>query len=445
MTLIRSDLPRPAPKLLEQLVCPHCWERYSIEEVVWVSEHAELRGDTLLGPDFSRRFLPSRFSPEGDAIDAKGKVCTQLACPQCHLPLPRSLLNTAPLFVSVLGTPGSGKSCFLTSAMWKLRETLPHKFAVAFTDADLVANQVLVEAEESLFLNPEPDDLLWLGGLVRKTGNQTGNTALYDSVMYGAHTVSYIRPFMFTVSPMDQHPSAERGMVRGRVLCLYDNAGEHFLPGEDTAATPVTRHLAISRVVLFLYDPTQDPRFRDACQRAGRKPPKNERDKIFRQETTLNEAAARARKHAGLAGGAAVDRLLIVVVSKYDAWAPLLDMADGGEPWRSPSAGGLAGLDVDKIEQRSAALEQLLMRLSPEIVSAAKGFASDIVFIPASAVGETTEIDPANGNLCIRPRNVAPVGVSVPFLYALYRTVPGLIPRLKRKRSTLDRRPGRQH
>ena len=50
-----------------------------------------------------------------------------------------------------------------------------------------------------------------------------------------------------------------------RALGLYDNAGEHFLPGRDTLGSPVTRHLARSRVLFFLFDPTQDPRFRKAC------------------------------------------------------------------------------------------------------------------------------------------------------------------------------------
>ena len=104
------------------------------------------------------------------------------------------------------------------------------------------------------------------------------------------------------------------------------------------------------------------------------------------------------------------------------------------EPWRSPPAGGIAGLDVDRIEERSAILRKLLTRLSPEIVSAAEGLAPEVIYVPSSALGAATEIDPATGNLGIRPRRVSPVGVTVPFLYALYRTAPGLIPHLKRKR-----------
>lgn len=425
-------IPSTESRLLNQIVCPHCWERCPLDEIVWVAEHVELQGDPKLGPEHARRFLPSRFSPEGDAIDAKGRVCHQLACPRCHLPLPRSLLEHEPLFFSVLGTPGSGKSYFLTSAMWKLREILPHRFGVAYTDADPAINQSLVSAEETLFLNADPDKLVWLGGLIEKT-DAAGNK-LYNSVSYGTHAVSYLRPYLFTLHPMEHHPSVPRGLARGRTLCLYDNAGEHFLPGQDTAASPVTRHLALSRAILFLYDPTQDPRFRDACLRLGISPPKVERDRLYRQETTLNEAAARVKKHAGLAGGAKNDRLLVVVVTKFDTWAPLLGTDHSDDPWRAPAGGGVAGFDVERVEALSGILRRLLFRVCPEIVGAAEGFAQNVVYLPVSALGEATEIDRSTNLLGIRPSKVAPVGVAVPFLYALHRTAPGLIPRLRRTR-----------
>ena len=36
-----------------------------------------------------------------------------------------------------------------------------------------------------------------------------------------------------------------------RLLVLYDNAGEHFLPGADQATRPVTRHLGRSEAIVF--------------------------------------------------------------------------------------------------------------------------------------------------------------------------------------------------
>ena len=60
-----------ALKLLNQVTCPHCWERFAPEQVLWVSEHIDLLGDPLLGPEQQQRFLPSRFTIDGDAIDAE--------------------------------------------------------------------------------------------------------------------------------------------------------------------------------------------------------------------------------------------------------------------------------------------------------------------------------------------------------------------------------------
>ena len=418
-------------RLLSHIVCPHCWERYLADEVLWIAEHAELRGDDKLGPDAPRRFLPTRFTPEGDAIDSKGRTCHGLACARCHLGIPRPITELEPLFISVLGTPGSGKSYFLTTAMWKLREILPSRFGVAIADAEPAGNQSLVDAEEKLFLNADPDKLVWLGSLIDKTDAAGADQKLYNGVSYGTHAVTYLRPYLFTIRRMP-NSAAESWSGSGRTLCLYDNAGEHFLPGQDTAAMPVARHLALSRALLFLYDPTQDPRFRDACVRAGLSVPKVERDRLYRQETTLNEAASRVRKYAGLAGGVSGDRMLIVVVSKYDTWAPLLDLSNGGDPWRTSSS-GVGVLDVERITARSAALRRLLTKLCPEILGAAEGFASDVTYLPVSSLGGLTETDPATGKLGIRPRNVAPVGVTVPFLYALHRAAPGLIPRIRRK------------
>src|SRR5579875_1968147 len=252
-------------RLLNRATCPHCWETFPPEQVLWISEHVELLGDPMLGPEQQQRFLPSRFTVDGDAIDAQGMTCRSLACPYCHLSIPRAMLEMEPLFFSILGGPASGKSYFLTTLTWQLRQVLPLHFHVAFTDADPTANRILNAWEESLFLNPDEDRLIPLGHLIRKTELQG---ELYDTVAHGQQTVTYPRPFLFTIRPQKGHLHADSPRL-ARMLCLYDNAGEHFQPGQDTASSPVTRHLARSRAVLFLFDPTQDPRFRTACRSSG--------------------------------------------------------------------------------------------------------------------------------------------------------------------------------
>jgi hypothetical protein len=44
-----------------------------------------------------------------------------------------------------------------------------------------------------------------------------------------------------------------------------------------------------------------------------------------------------------------------------------------------------------------------------------------------SALGRGPEVDSTSGLLTIRPRDVAPMWAEVPMLYALHRSVPGLI------------------
>ncbi len=418
-------------KLLPQVTCPHCWERFSPEQVLWISEHLDLLGDPFLGPESQQRFLPSRYTLEGDAVDPKGMTCRTMACPRCHLPIPRAMMEMEPLFVSILGAPASGKSYFLTAMTWQLRRTLPIQFKVGFTDADPASNRSLNDCEESLFLNPDQAEVIPLGGLIRKTELQG---ELYDTVTYGQQTVNYPRPFLFAMQPQDGHPGGDPEKA-ARMLCLYDNAGEHFQPGQDSSSSPVTRHLARSQAILFLFDPTQDLRFRTLCRGGDAGETSQRAARLSRQETILNEAAARIRRHAGLSQNARFESPLIVVLSKLDEWAHLLD-DDGGEdePWRAQ--GNLTGVDVERIERRSAVLRALLMQHCPELVAAVQSFAKDVTYIAVSSLGARVEIDPQTGLPGIRPRDIRPRWVTVPLLFAVSRVLPALVPRLIRRVKT---------
>ena len=245
-----------ALKLLSQVTCPHCWERFAPEQVLWISEHVDLLGDPLLGPEQQQRFLPSRFTIDGDAIDSKGMTCRTLACPQCHLPIPRAMLEMEPLFVSILGAPASGKSYLLTAMTWQLRQVLPRDFKVAFTDADLASNRALNECEESLFLHSDESALVPLGSLIRKTELQG---ELYDTVAYGQQTVSYPRPFLFTMQPREDHPGGA-GMTPARMLCAsVIAAGEHLASGQVTTCSRCQRLASVPTGILFTFRPDSRP------------------------------------------------------------------------------------------------------------------------------------------------------------------------------------------
>lgn len=409
--------------LQAKVTCPHCWHHFSPEDVLWVSQHPDLLGDVRLGAEQQQRFLPTRFSIEGDAIDSQGFACQSLACPECHLPLPRALLELPPLFISILGAPASGKSYFLASMTWQLRQTLAQHFSISFGDADPTANRSLNEYEELLFLNSNQDQLT----AIRKTELQGD---LYDTVLYGEQTVSYPRPFVFSLKPLPNHRNFAAMARLSRALCLYDNAGEHFLPGQDTASSPVTRHLARSKVLLFLFDPTQDPRFRRECAEKTNDPQMLGVARTTRQETVLAEAADRVRRFGGLGQSEQHSAPLIVVVTKFDAWSQLMGIQrlDLARALKTDHNSGASALDLGRVEELSSRVRSMLWQFSPEIVSAAEGFAKQVLFIPVSALGCSPELDARTGMLGVRPGSVAPMWAEVPLLYALCRWMKGLIP-----------------
>ena len=121
-------------------------------------------------------------------------------------------METEPLFISILGGPGSGKSYFLTAMTWQLRQLLPPHFRLTFTDADPESNRVLNECEESLFLNHVESEVVPLADLIRKTELQG---ELYDTVAFGQQTITYPRPFLFTMQPQEGHPGGTRRGWRG--------------------------------------------------------------------------------------------------------------------------------------------------------------------------------------------------------------------------------------
>ena len=382
--------------LRRQMDCPHCWHTFSPNEMMWITAHPELRGDSLLGEDAQQRFVPSRFNADCHAIDVKGVVCRKLACPNCHLGLSRAM---------------------------KLRQRLASEFRLSFADADPEANQILSDYEEALFLNSQDDKLVAL----RKTEKEGD---LYESVRFGERTMWYPRPFVFAVQPRPDHPENRRLRRLSRAVCLYDNAGEHFLPGGELPHSPATQHLTLSRALLFLFDPTQNPRFREACRGHSDDPQLEQRQWVHRQDQVLLEAAHRIRTAAGLPQNARDKRPLIVVVTKYDAWWSLAKFEPLESDWviRSHSS-GVCGLHVERLLRVSQKMRVILMKHAPELVAAAEGFSEDVTYIPVSALGRGPERD-ADGALGVRPQDINPMWAEVPMLYALHRTVPGLVAKI---------------
>lgn len=432
-----------ASPLRSKAICPHCWTEFDSADVLWIAAHAELRGDLRLGPDEMMRFLPSAFSLDGCALDPRDAECRELACPRCHLRIPREILEVEPLFVSILGTPSAGKSYYLAALTWQLRQLLPRIFHLRFGDADPAANVTLLDYEKQLFVHPHPERLIPLADLIQKTA-ATGD--LYDLVAFGDHVVRYLRPFLFNLQLREEHVLAPRAKALARLLCLYDNAGEHFLPGSDVAAAPVTQHLARSQFFLYLFDPTQDPRFRRTFQKeyalsgAGMR--------ADRQEVVLHEAMARLKRLKSMPSATNADTPLFVVVTKADLWRHQLKDDVSVEPWTVE--GKITRLDRPRIKHRSHVVRALLDGLCPEVVSAAEDVSKRVTYVPVSALGtQPTALKLADGRQvpAIRPADVRPMGVLVPLLLGLAEMLPGVVPTAGHSplRATNGQTQGRAH
>jgi hypothetical protein len=405
------------PLLLARVTCPHCWHQFPPQDVLWVARHAELIGDPVAGPDAPLRFLSSQFTVDGAARDPRGMVCQSLACPRCHLIIPRPLIEAEPLFASIVGVSASGKSYFLTAMTWELRRLLSRHFGVAFNDADPSLNRTLNQHEETLFLAADPEQH------VKLDKTDTVGSLHYDQIRMGQQVISLPRPFLFTMRPTGRHPNADAASQSARVVCVYDNAGEHFSPGEDTATSPVTQHLGSSRVLMFLYDPTQDPRFRARFRNLSADPQLGDHAPTRRQETILIETVTRIRQYAGLPATQPIKRPLLVVIPKADVWGKLIDLDLSTEPIipDSVAQGRLDGVDLNRVELVSDRVRGMLLQTAPEFVSVAEELCSKTIYIPISALGSSPETAPGREGLWIRPSQVKPRWVTVPFLYMFAR------------------------
>jgi len=334
------------------------------------------------------------------------------------------MLQREPLFVSILGSPACGKSYYLAALATTLRRQLPAHFRLDFADADMHGNQTLIDYEERIFLSENPNEFAFLGDLIPKT--ELGGH-LYNSVDFGQQSVSYPRPFSFLLEPRADHFSeqSQRDALK-RIVCLYDNAGEHFLPGNDQASAPGTRHMAQSRFLLFLFDPTQDPRWHAVVKKVNPKLAMPRTDHAGKQEGILREASGRIQRLLSRSDGQKHDRPLIVVVNKADVWKDVLPDHD----WkRSPlirSNQGYAVVHLARARECSDRLRDLLEKHLPELVYAAESFSDQVYYIPVSALGRAPT-EKSQGQLFIRPADISPQWVQVPFLLGLSLVNKGLI------------------
>ena len=417
-------------RLLKEVVCPHCWATFKPEDVLWIAEDPTLLGDDRLGESERVRFLPTEYDEYGTPLDPRGKPCRDMACPRCHLKIPAPALDSPPVFMSIVGAPACGKSYYLASSTWSLRRVLPSKFQITFTDADPGMNHRIRQYESLQYEDGGR-------GLVRIDKTQEQGD-LYDAVRIGEQTVVLPQPFVFLAAKSNAQPSeTDDAKNYSRMICLYDNAGESYLPANDLGSSPVTRHLAQSKCVFFLFDPTQDAQFRREFVRRysdatlfDSSSSTTGSGMAIRQEAVFGETARRVRSLRHMTTNERFSDLLIVIVSKTDVWArlsPNLVKLLERSPYSPKSGSESYGLRSDKIEAASRETRELLARLTPEFISAVENFAKDVVYIPVSATGVAPSVDAKTNASGFRVEDMKPVWATAPMLYALRRLAPDLV------------------
>lgn len=399
--------------LVSTMHCPHCWAEFQPAQVRFISEHEALRGDPVLGGAERLRYLPSRFDAKGRAIDPLGATCTRMACVRCHLELPPALVEVPQTMLSVVGAPACGKSVMLAAASFSLRSGLVVD-GLDFLDADTSLNDLTVELESSLFRSTTPDR----PAMIAKTD------------LSGRLYRSFRSEDGFWTAPKPQLFELKRGAAR-RMLCLYDNAGEHFLPGRENPQEPVTRHLAVSRALVFVVDPTQDQRVverlggREAVASMGGGGSAEQR-----QDLVLIEAANRVRRLRALSSSDPLPFRIVLALAKADIWATAASPELSACFARTDGRASVAMPDGATLAEAHRACTRFLTECMPELLATARALDPKFRVVPFSGLGRAPSRGSQGSGLAIRPQDVRPVWPAAPLVVAIAEAEPGMFPEL---------------
>lgn len=417
--------------LCSTTTCLNCWHSFPQGEVMWVASHEKSEIEpqlpkSTIGNTERIRFIPERFDIRGRALDSYGAACYQIACPRCRLTIPRAGLGLQPLIFSVLGAGGSGKSVFLASMMCSMERKCT-KLGLRLFDADLTLNRALLEDERKLFFFEESNAYRRLEADVLNKPSYEADARWRESMIDGK-LAKFVPPYTFITSPSAEHPLAAENEALTRLLCLYENAGEHFLPGQDTTVNPATQHLGLSKGLMFTYDPTSD-------RRVARQLNQKTSTSIVgadRQDVILLEAAYRIREHAGIPAWSPIPQPLVVVMTKYDVWKVLLTDTHLTDAFAKHPTHDLEVLNMDAIDHVSQRCRKFLTNVSPEIVATADSISDVVYFVPIAAIGLHLDINTDDGVSQYSEDMVEPHWAEVPLMLLLSKAFPRLVQSVRR-------------
>lgn len=398
----------------EKITCPHCWNEFKLSQVNYISNHPTLIGDSVLGEAAQTRFLPNKFNAQGYAIDAKGMVCRDMACPRCHLKIPEILLEEKVDVISIVGAPASGKSYFITSMTSTVRRNLPEYFDYSFSDADVSMNYMLNQYEDMLFHNSTDAEVA-----LPKTELEGANFA--SQVKLDGFTVNLPLPYIFTLRKIHDN-NVGKGLMHNVVM--YDNAGEHFEAGRDNVTNLATMHLINSSLIMFMFDPFKDSKVVKDCNQSD--PQANVALRSINQMQILREMINRIKKFRGMIANEKSDKLFIVLVPKYDAWRQSFPFELKDLSFTTIDKNYNYNLNLSIIELVSYSTRQWLLARVPEIVFESEAFFNTVYFLPMSALGTCPNFDSERNMIGINPSDINPIWVDVPLYIYLWQC--GLVP-----------------
>lgn len=392
------------------LTCLVCWLKFDVGDIMHVAVHDSLRGDPILGEDKPQRFKATRFNHNNQVLDAFGLPCPDMACPHCRHILPPGFLDSPHHIFSIVGDQSAGKSYYLSVLVKMLPACLYQNFSVVFQDADPASNALLNDMKKSLFsaLSPEHARLV-------KTQLEG---AMYERVpRYGRDAVAMPRPFVFSlVSKLDSS--------RRCSAVFYDNAGEHFQPGRDSADSPGAQHVASSSGIFFLFDPFNSPEFRRRIvQTSGhQQDPQFDKPILDQQDVILSEMKVRMKKLLRLNSGRKVTQPLAMMIGKCDAW---MHVVGGRGAFRNPVESGR--LNLEAVRANSQLVRDLMIDISPAIVANAEEVSESVMYFPVSSFGHPP-VKIAPGEYAPDPGQLAPILIEIPTLWVLSQIMPELVP-----------------
>lgn len=418
--------------LLSEVTCPNCWERFPPEAALAIAGHGELRGergDPMLAETEQRRFLPTRFTPECAALDELDTPSFDLACPHCHLLVPRVLFERQDtVFLSIFGAVHSGKSYFLAAMARQMEAALPQRFGLGVTEPHPASNALIRSYKDALFNNPDPNALVFI------PSTPTTGAKHYMTVRragYEGEPLQYPRPQFFQVAPTGRHPHEASPLRHARTICLYDNSGEHFTPNWASPSRPETEHLCRSSAMLFVFDPTSEPAFIVHCQiKTDQTSSRNQS-----QDLILATADANAKKRLGREIADPLETPLVVILAKFDEWRHLVtgdlpafatgDQGDLSSPHR---------FCPEIVKQVSVRMREMLVKFCPAVVSAAERFSRQVCYVPVSATGcsptlcgSDLAVDPPKPVFKFPRGSLRPIWAEVPLLWVLDQVTTGLV------------------